>query len=174
MQEDIRDNMYKEQPGNDGGLAVMYTFKAGDISKATNGKVRLPAPATSPPSKAHDAAAQPSHSTVWRRYCGCPEGLHTAPNLMLTLMIEASQAPAEWHLLPAQASIREARGSQDNKLELWGDAPRYEYSSVPLMNQDGTRPVKTARAGDRGHALMLNDKQVRTAPVVFLGPYCTE
>ena len=56
--------------------------------------------------------------------------------------------------------MREARGSQDNKLELWGDAPRYEYSSVPLMNQDGTRPVKDARAGDRGHALMLNDKQV--------------
>ena len=39
MQEEIKDNMYKEQPGNDGGLAVMYTFKAGDISTATNGKV---------------------------------------------------------------------------------------------------------------------------------------
>ena len=60
--------------------------------------------------------------------------------------------------------MREARGSQDNKLELWGDAPRYEYSSVPLMNPDGSRPVKNARAGDRGHALMLNDKQVRSAP----------
>ena len=33
-------NMYKEQPSNDGGLAVMYTFRDSDISKATNGKVQ--------------------------------------------------------------------------------------------------------------------------------------
>ena len=33
--------MYTEQPSNDGGLAVMYTFKASDISTATNGKVKL-------------------------------------------------------------------------------------------------------------------------------------
>lgn len=33
--------MYTEQPSNDGGLAVMYTFKASDISTATNGKVWL-------------------------------------------------------------------------------------------------------------------------------------
>lgn len=62
--------------------------------------------------------------------------------------------------LQLQSSVREARGSQDNKLELWGDAPRYEYSSVPLMKPDGSKPVKNAKAGDRGHALMLNDKQV--------------
>ncbi len=62
--------------------------------------------------------------------------------------------------LQLQSYVREARGSQDNKLELWGDAPRYEYSSVPLMKPDGSKPVKNAKAGDRGHALMLNDKQV--------------
>lgn len=74
MQEEIKDNMYKEQPSNDGGLAVMYTFKAGDISKATNGKVRFPSPATLRPITAHDAAARPTHSTIWWRCCGCPEG----------------------------------------------------------------------------------------------------
>ncbi len=63
--------------------------------------------------------------------------------------------------LQLQSYVREARGSQDNRLELWGDAPRYEYSSVPLMKPDGSKPVKNAKAGDRGHALMLNDKQVR-------------
>ena len=71
-------------------------------------------------------------------------------------------------MLAKQESVREARGSQDNKLELWGDAPRYEYSSVPLMQADGTRPVKKARAGDRGHALLLNDKQVCTALPAYI------
>ena len=61
--------------------------------------------------------------------------------------------------------MREARGHQDNKLELWGDAPRYEYSTVPLMRADGLRPVSNPKAGSRGHALLLNDKQVRSAPV---------
>lgn len=63
-----------------------------------------------------------------------------------------------------QESVREARGHQDNKLELWGDAPRYEYSTVPLMRADGLRPVSNPKAGSRGHALLLNDKQVRSAP----------
>ena len=83
---------------------------------------------------------------------------------------EAIQSEAERHVLPEQESVREARGSQDNKLELWGDAPRYEYSSVPLMNADGSRPVKNAKAGDRGHALMLNDKQVRFVMLLLLHP----
>jgi hypothetical protein len=59
-----------------------------------------------------------------------------------------------------QESVREAGGSQDNKLELWGDAPRYEYSTVPLMRSDGSKPVSSPKAGSRGHALSLNDKQV--------------
>ena len=61
--------------------------------------------------------------------------------------------------------MREARGHQDNKLELWGDAPRYEYSTVPLMRADGLKPVSNPKAGSRGHALLLNDKQVRSASV---------
>lgn len=60
--------------------------------------------------------------------------------------------------------MREARGNQDNKLELWGDAPRYEYSTVPLMKADGGKPVSNPKAGSRGHALMLNDKQVCSLP----------
>ena len=66
-----------------------------------------------------------------------------------------------------QESVREARGHQDNKLELWGDAPRYEYSTVPLMRADGLRPVSNPKAGSRGHALLLNDKQVRSACVTL-------
>ena len=66
-----------------------------------------------------------------------------------------------------QESVREARGHQDNKLELWGDAPRYEYSTVPLMRADGLRPVSNPKAGSRGHALLLNDKQVRRKSVTF-------
>ena len=64
-----------------------------------------------------------------------------------------------------QESVREARGHQDNKLELWGDAPRYEYSTVPLMRADGLKPVSNPKAGSRGHALLLNDKQVQSASV---------
>ena len=41
LQDEVKNNMYTEQPSNDGGLAVMYTFKASDISTATNGKVWL-------------------------------------------------------------------------------------------------------------------------------------
>ena len=38
-QEEIKGNMYKEQPSDDGGLTAIYTFQSSDISKATNGKV---------------------------------------------------------------------------------------------------------------------------------------
>ena len=68
--------MYKEQPSNDGGLAVMYTFKSGDISKATNGKVHLlvaPCLMTSRKGLLHLTP----HSAMWRMCCG-RAGLHCA------------------------------------------------------------------------------------------------
>ena len=86
------------------------------------------------------------------------------PNTQLALGIQKLlYTPIEGGAV-LQESVREARGHQDNKLELWGDAPRYEYSTVPLMRADGLRPVSNPKAGSRGHALLLNDKQVRSAP----------
>ena len=38
-QAEVKGNMYKEQPSDDGGLTAIYTFQSSDISKATNGKV---------------------------------------------------------------------------------------------------------------------------------------
>ena len=56
--------------------------------------------------------------------------------------------------------LEEARGGKDNKLELWGDAPRWEYSTAPLMAWDTGKPLAPPSAGSRGHALYLNDMQV--------------
>ena len=50
-------------------------------------------------------------------------------------------------------------GNAANKLLLWGDAPRWEYSTAPLMEANG-KPVDRPFAGTGGHALHFNDQQV--------------
>jgi hypothetical protein len=65
--------------------------------------------------------------------------------------------------------VSEARGGVDNKLELWGDAPRWEYSTAPLMAWDTGKPLAGPSAGSRGHALSLNDMQVSIFAVHPMG-----
>lgn len=60
-----------------------------------------------------------------------------------------------------QAVVLDARGGQANSLELWADAPRFEYSDAPLMEAATGAPLPPPTAGARGHALYLSDQQVR-------------
>ena len=88
LQEEVKGNMYKEQPSNDGGLAVMYTFKGSDISKATNGKVciyvcmyvrRVLFPTAS-----------------WPQGRWCCSSPHTAPYAGCAVGAQDSTLPSEW------------------------------------------------------------------------------
>ena len=65
---------------------------------------------------------------------------------------------------PAQAVVRDARGGQGNGLELWADAPRWEYSDAPLADPVTNAPLAAPTAGARGHALWLDDTQVGIIP----------
>ena len=56
--------------------------------------------------------------------------------------------------------MRDARGGQGNGLELWADAPRWEYSDAPLADPATLAPLPPPAAGARGHALWLDDTQV--------------
>ena len=60
----------------------------------------------------------------------------------------------------AQTVARDARGSPGNGLELWADAPRFEYSDAPLMAAETGVPLDPPTAGARGHAIALSDMQV--------------
>jgi hypothetical protein len=64
--------------------------------------------------------------------------------------------------------VADARGGEGNKLELWADAPRYEYSYAPLMDARSGAPLAAPTAGARGHALYLSDQQV-----VAQGLFCS-
>ncbi|KAK9918751.1 hypothetical protein WJX75_006574 [Coccomyxa subellipsoidea] len=59
----------------------------------------------------------------------------------------------------AKEMVSDSRGSQDNQLELWGDTPRWEYSTAPLMDWDTGSALAPPDPGSRGHALHLNDQQ---------------
>lgn len=59
-----------------------------------------------------------------------------------------------------QEMVSDSRGKQDNQLELWADAPRWEYSTAPLMDWDSGDALAPADPGNRGHSLLLNDQQV--------------
>ena len=59
-----------------------------------------------------------------------------------------------------QEMVSDSRGKQDNQLELWADAPRWEYSTAPLMDWDSGEALPPANPGSRGHSLLLNDQQV--------------
>lgn len=59
-----------------------------------------------------------------------------------------------------QEMMSDSRGKQDNQLELWADAPRWEYSTAPLMDWDSGEALAPADPGSRGHSLLLNDQQV--------------
>jgi hypothetical protein len=61
--------------------------------------------------------------------------------------------------------VSDSRGSQDNQLELWGDTPRWEYSTAPLMDWDTGSALAPPDPGSRGHALHLNDQQVHILPL---------
>lgn len=58
-----------------------------------------------------------------------------------------------------QQEVKPAHGDAKNSLTLWGDAPRWEYSTAPLMDSDGS-PVKKPSAGTGGQAMHFNDMQV--------------
>ncbi|BDA49076.1 probable Sushi, von Willebrand factor type A, EGF and pentraxin pentraxin domain-containing protein at C-terminar half [Coccomyxa sp. Obi] len=58
--------------------------------------------------------------------------------------------------------VSDSRGKQDNQLELWADAPRWEYSTAPLMDWDSGEALAPADPGSRGHSLLLNDQQALT------------
>ena len=70
--------------------------------------------------------------------------------------------PFQIRLLPscAQTVARDARGTSDNGLELWADAPRFEYSDAPLMVPETGAPLDPPTPGTRGHSLLLSDTQV--------------
>lgn len=56
----------------------------------------------------------------------------------------------------------------DNGLILWGDAPRWQYSTAPLMTSSG-QPVKMPSPGSGGTALRLDDQQASL--VLLLTPH---
>ena len=58
-----------------------------------------------------------------------------------------------------QQEAKPSYGNEKNTLLLWGDAPRWEYSTAPLMDSDG-HPVSWPNPGSGGHAMYFNDQQV--------------
>lgn len=68
--------------------------------------------------------------------------------------------PAEIVQLAVQQEVKPAHGNEKNALVLWGDAPRWEYSTAPLMGADG-QPVERPNPGSGGHAMYFNDQQVQ-------------
>lgn len=77
------------------------------------------------------------------------------PSIAKTSLISVKQ----WAFLFLQREVKPAYGSEKNTLLLWGDAPRWEYSTAPLMDSDG-HPVAWPDAGSGGHAMHFNDQQV--------------
>jgi hypothetical protein len=59
--------------------------------------------------------------------------------------------------------VKAAHGNEKNALVLWGDAPRWEYSTAPLMDSDD-KPVKYPNPGSGGHAMYFNDQQASSPP----------
>ena len=55
--------------------------------------------------------------------------------------------------------MADSRGGEGNALLLWADAPRFEYSTAPLVDKNDL-PVAPATAGPGGSALQFNDQQV--------------
>lgn len=58
-----------------------------------------------------------------------------------------------------KGEVQEANGKDAGSFLLWADAPKWEYSTAPLTDSDGSR-VEGPEAGVGGHALALSDKQV--------------
>lgn len=61
----------------------------------------------------------------------------------------------QW-LVIAQNKASDTQGSA--KLDLWADAPRWEYSTAPLADANG-RPLDAPQAGAGGSAMYLSDQQ---------------
>ena len=63
-----------------------------------------------------------------------------------------------------QVEARAVFGNPGNSLILWGNAPKWQYSTAPLMTLLGD-PVTPPTAGSGGLALQLNDQQVASLQV---------
>ncbi|KAK9863294.1 hypothetical protein WJX84_001190, partial [Apatococcus fuscideae] len=65
-----------------------------------------------------------------------------------------------FHFSSANVKDNKAKDTQGNAmLDLWADAPRWEYSTAPLADANG-RPLDAPQAGAGGSAMYLSDQQV--------------
>lgn len=140
--------MYSDKPGMELDLLAMYNFRREDVTSGHSGKVGMQSlPTFSRTSDGDHRLKNTIQSGYFLSNFCTPVCASLCELSMLRIVCCAKQMVAD------------SRGGQDNVLELWSDAPRWEYSTAPLMDWDSGDALPPAMPGSHGHALHLNDQQ---------------